>query len=61
MALALRIVGVVYVVALVALGGLWRGALRQPSPAGEAEAAASNVIPFRSAAAPPAAAEAPES
>lgn len=49
MSLALGIVGIVYVAAMVVLGGLCRGALRQAPSSTESRASSTNIIPFRSA------------
>jgi hypothetical protein len=61
MALALGIVGAVYIAAMVVLGGLLREALRRPPVPGEPHSSVSKVIPFRRGSAPSASAGARDS
>lgn len=50
MLLAVRIVFVIYIAAMVVMGILWRGALRQPPTPRANPASSPNVIPFRNVA-----------
>jgi len=61
MLLAVRIVGVIYIAAMVVMGGLWRGALRQQPSSPESSVSPSNIVPIRNAPARPAGGEAGES
>ena len=61
MLLALQITAVVYIVAIVAFGIIYCGALRQPSDSSAVPEPQSNVIPFERGAALSSEANAPDS
>jgi hypothetical protein len=56
MALALGILGAVYIAAMVVLGGLLRDALRRSPSSGESDSSGSKVIPIRRGSGPSASA-----